>query len=103
MTLKFDRTERSFCRICNSLCGILVDMQGEQIVQVRGDPEHPASHGYTCPKGRALPQMHHDPNRLERPMIRINGSLEPTSWQHCLDDLGTRLKAIIERDGPSAV
>ena len=50
------RTVRSFCRICTAVCGILVDVAGDEVVRVRGDRDHPFSHGYTCPKGRALPQ-----------------------------------------------
>ena len=97
------RTVRSFCRICTSVCGILVDVDGDDVVRVRGDPEHPLSHGYTCAKGRALPQMHHHPDRLERPMLRVDGELQPTTWEECLDDLASRVRDIIERHGPSAV
>ena len=97
------RTVRSFCRICTSVCGILVDVVGEDVVRVRGDPDHPLSHGYTCAKGRALPQMHHHPDRLERPMMRVDGELQPTTWEECLDDLGARVRDVIERHGPSAV
>ena len=54
------RTVRSFCRVCQSVCGILVDVHddpaGERVLRVRGDRDHPVSAGYTCPKGRALPQ-----------------------------------------------
>ncbi len=96
-------TVRSFCRICTSVCGILVDVEGDQVVRVRGDHDHPFSHGYTCPKGRALPLLHHHPDRLERPQMRVDGQLHDTSWQACLDDLGTRLKDIIERHGPESV
>ena len=60
------RTVRSFCRICTSVCGILVDVAGDDVVRVRGDQDHPLSHGYTCAKGRALPQMHHHPDRIEQ-------------------------------------
>jgi anaerobic selenocysteine-containing dehydrogenase len=49
------KTVRSFCRICTSVCGILVDVEGDEVIRVRGDHDHPFSHGYTCPKGRALP------------------------------------------------
>jgi Molybdopterin oxidoreductase Fe4S4 domain len=63
------RTLRSFCRICTAVCGILVDVSGDQVVRVRGDQDHPLSHGYTCAKGRALPQMHLD--------------CSSTSWRHC--------------------
>jgi anaerobic selenocysteine-containing dehydrogenase len=96
-------TVRSFCRICTSVCGILVDVEGDQVVQVRGDHDHPFSHGYTCPKGRALPLLHHHPDRLERPQMRVDGQLQDTDWQACLDDLGTRLKDIIDRHGPESV
>jgi predicted molibdopterin-dependent oxidoreductase YjgC len=67
MSERESRTERSYCRICTSLCGILVDIEGEKVVAVRGDRDHPVTRGYLCPKGRALPRMHHDPRRLEHP------------------------------------
>jgi hypothetical protein len=31
------RTERSFCRICTAVRGILVDVSGDEVVRVRGD------------------------------------------------------------------
>ena len=83
------RTVRSFCRICTSVCGILVDVAGDEVVRVRGDHDHPLSHGYTCAKGRALPQLHHHPDRIERPMMRVDGVLTETTWETCLDDLGS--------------
>jgi anaerobic selenocysteine-containing dehydrogenase len=94
---------RSFCRICTAICGIVVEVDGDEVLKVRGDPDHPLSHGYTCPKGRALPQLHHYPDRIERPLLRIGGRLEPVSWEACLDDLGDRLRAIIDEHGPASV
>jgi anaerobic selenocysteine-containing dehydrogenase len=96
-------TVRSFCRVCTSVCGILVDVDGDQVLRVRGDQDHPFSRGYTCAKGRALPQLHHHPDRLERPQMRIDGRLEDTTWDACLDDLGARVKDIIDRHGPASV
>lgn len=97
------RTVRSFCRICTSVCGILVDLDGDDVVAVHGDRDHPFSQGYTCPKGRALPQIHHHPDRIEHPLIRVDGELRPTTWEACLDDLGERLRATIEQHGPESV
>lgn len=97
------QTVRSFCRVCTSVCGILVDVDGDEVIRVRGDKEHPFSHGYTCPKGRALPQLHHHPDRLERPRMRVDGRLRDATWDACLDDLGARLKEIIARHGPESV
>lgn len=101
------RTVRSFCRVCQSVCGILVDVGvdagGERVLRVRGDRDNPLSAGYTCPKGRALPQLHHHPDRLERPQLRVAGALQDSTWEACLDDLAERLRTIIDRDGPQAV
>lgn len=97
------RSVRSFCRVCTSVCGILVDVDGDDVIAVHGDPDHPFSQGYTCPKGRALPQIHHHPDRLEHPLIRVAGALRPTTWDACLDDLVDRLRAAIEAHGPESV
>jgi len=97
------QTVRSFCRICTSVCGILVDVEEDEIIRVHGDHDHPFSRGYTCPKGRAMGEMHHHPNRLERPQMRVNGALQEATWDACLDDLATRLRDIIDRHGPESV
>jgi anaerobic selenocysteine-containing dehydrogenase len=47
--------------------------------------------------------MHHHAERLERPMVRTGDTLVPTTWRECLDDLGARLRAIIDQHGPAAV
>jgi anaerobic selenocysteine-containing dehydrogenase len=96
-------TVRSFCRVCTSVCGILVDIDGDRVAAVHGDGDHPFSHGYTCPKGRALPQIHHHPDRLERPQMRVDGTLQDTTWVACLDDLGTKLLDTIDKHGPESV
>ena len=70
---------------------------------MRGDRDHPVSAGYTCPKGRALPQLHHHPDRLEHPQLRVDGTLRNVGWEACLDDLAARLRTIIDSHGPQAV
>jgi anaerobic selenocysteine-containing dehydrogenase len=97
------RTVRSFCRICTALCGIVVETEGDEVLKVRGDPDHPLSHGYTCAKGRALPQLHHHPDRIERPMRRRGDRLVESSWEECLDEIGDTLRTTIDRHGPASV
>ena len=90
---------RSFCRICNAMCGIVVTVAGDEVLQVRGNPEHPISRGYTCPKGRALPAFHHHPQRLDAP--RQHGAA--ASWDETLDDLAGRLATLRDEHGPDSV
>ena len=89
----------SYCRICAAACGIVVTVDGDRIVRVRGDDEHPVSRGYTCTKGRGLPAWHHGPDRLDQP--RLHGA--EVGWDELLHDLGGRLDAVIEASGPDAV
>jgi anaerobic selenocysteine-containing dehydrogenase len=90
---------RSFCRFCQASCGIVVSLDGDQVIKVEGDPEHPLSRGYTCPKGRALGAWHHHPARVDRPRI----GADDVSWDACLTDLAGRVQKIVEESGPHAV
>jgi anaerobic selenocysteine-containing dehydrogenase len=89
----------SYCRICAAACGILVDVDGDRVVAVRGDPDHPASKGYTCPKGRALGAFHHGPRRLDRPRLRGTA----VSWDDALDDLAASIESVRETRGADAI
>jgi anaerobic selenocysteine-containing dehydrogenase len=74
------------------------------VVRVSGDPEHPLSRGYVCPKGRRMAALAGDPERLDRPMLRdAKGNLVPVDWGTAIDDLGDRLAAIRERSGAYAI
>jgi anaerobic selenocysteine-containing dehydrogenase len=92
-------TRRTFCRICPVLCGLVVQVDGDRVLQVRGDPDHPVSHGYTCPKGRALPEFHHHPQRLDHPVLRGDA----VSWDTLLGDLAATVGRVVDESGPDAV
>jgi anaerobic selenocysteine-containing dehydrogenase len=93
------RTVRSYCRICQAHCGITIELDGQDVVRVAGDPEHPVSQGYTCSKGRALGVAHHDPSRLEQPELRGR----PASWDEVLADLAASFTSIVDEHGPGAI
>ena len=89
-------TKRTHCKICTAQCGLLVEVENNMITRVKGDPEHPLSKGYTCPKGRALGRLHHQPDAISQPLIRQGEKLVATDWNNCLDDIAARLQAIID-------
>ena len=45
-------------------------VEEERVVTVRGDASDPVYGGYTCIKGRQLPDRHNDPNRIVRALRR---------------------------------
>ena len=89
-------TVRSYCRVCTAQCGILVDVEDDTVVRIRGDKAHPASQGYTCPKGRALGQLHHHPQGIFQPLAKRDGAFVPAGWDETLDDIAGKLKAIVD-------
>lgn len=97
------RDVRSFCRYCEALCGVIVAVEGDRVLSVRGDAEHPISRGYTCPKGRSLPAHHHAPDRLDRPRTLRDGQSAEPGWDAVLEDLAARLRSIVTEHGPDAV
>ena len=103
MASQLVQSKHTYCRVCMVHCGLIADVIGDQIVKVNGDHDHPITHGYTCPKGRATGRIHHHPDAITRPMMRKAGVLVPVGWDEALDDIAAKLRAIIDAHGPHAV
>jgi anaerobic selenocysteine-containing dehydrogenase len=98
------RTAKTYCRICQGFCGLVATIEDGSVTQVRGDKSNPMTRGYVCFKGLRNPEFHHGPGRIIQSLRRgPGGSLEPIPAEEALDEIGGRLAAIIERDGPRAV
>ncbi|MBW2286390.1 MAG: molybdopterin-dependent oxidoreductase [Deltaproteobacteria bacterium] len=96
-------TRKSFCRFCHVFCGVEVDVEDDRVIAVRGDRENAASEGYTCPKGRAEPERIHHPDRILRPRKRDGDRWSELSPDDALDEIGAKLRAIIDEHGPESV
>jgi anaerobic selenocysteine-containing dehydrogenase len=94
----------SFCRFCHAFCPIVVTIEDGKAVKVIGDPHNPVYHGYTCKKGRALPQQHYHPERLLHSMGRTaDGTFESVPVEDAMDAIAGRLTRILDDHGPRAV
>jgi anaerobic selenocysteine-containing dehydrogenase len=97
-------TKTSTCRLCTAMCPIIVTVEDGHAVAVNGDRDAPLFEGYTCPKGRALPEMHANPRRLLHSLRRrADGTHEPTSSDEVIDEIADRLRDVVERHGPNSV
>jgi anaerobic selenocysteine-containing dehydrogenase len=98
------RTVASYCRFCHSCCPVLVDVEDGVVTKVRGDPENALYHGYSCVKGRALPEQHRHPDRLLSSLKRRpDGSYEPISSEQAIDEIAAKLSEILRAHGPLAI
>ena len=80
-----------------------VEVEGDRVTSIRGDDADPFSRGYLCPKAAALADLHHDPDRLRRPMIRDGATWREADWDEALTLVATRLRAVREDHGKDAV
>jgi assimilatory nitrate reductase catalytic subunit len=103
------RETRSTCCYCGVGCGVIIRSEGERIVDVRGDPEHPANFGRLCTKGGTLhltaaPHVTAQ-SRLLRPLQRAvrGGAASPVGWDAALGTLADRLVDVHRRHGPDAI
>ena len=101
-------TRVTFCRFCHAACPLEVDVEithgRERAIAVRGVMDDPLFEGYTCIKGRQLPDQHHAPDRLRRPLRReTEGSFTEVTSSDALDDIAARIRRIIDEHGPRAV
>jgi anaerobic selenocysteine-containing dehydrogenase len=98
------QTAKTYCRNCLAFCGLEVDVEDNKVVAVRGDRADPLSGGYTCVRGRALPEMMNNPRRLRRSMKRMpDGSFVPIEVERAMDEIAEKLAAIKQRDGADAI
>lgn len=97
------RTHYRTCNLCEAMCGIAIDLNGDEIIAIRGDENDPFSQGHICPKATALQDLYHDPNRLKRPVRRTAEGWEEISWEAAFDEVVKNLKAVQEKYGKDAV
>ena len=91
------------CPLCEAMCGVLVDVDGQRVRAVRGDPDDPFSRGYVCPKAAALADLHHDPDRIRKPLVRAGSDWREVTWDEALDRAAAGLAAVRRRHGRNAV
>ncbi len=85
------------------MCGLAIEVDGETVVSVRGDPDDVLSHGFLCPKGVALGDLQGDPDRLRQPVRRTSSGWETLPWEEALDEAAEGLDRVRREHGPDAV
>lgn len=91
------------CNLCEAMCGLRIETDGQRVTSIRGDEDDPFSRGYLCPKATALKDLHEDPDRLRTPMRREGTQWRAIGWDEALDDAARRLHAVQKAHGRDSV
>ncbi|MCX8118170.1 MAG: molybdopterin oxidoreductase family protein [Desulfobacterota bacterium] len=102
------KIRRSVCPYdCPDACGLLVEVEKERVIKVKGDPEHPFTRGTLCPKMNRYQDTVHSPLRLTHPLLRTgpkgSGQFQPVSWEEAIRRIVGRWKEIIQHEGAEAI
>ena len=93
-------------RDCYDTCSIISEFKDGRLT-VRGNPQHPVTAGFLCPKGALLPKWFHSKDRLKSPLIRTGdrGSSEfrEVSWEEAVKLVADKLRETIEHYGSESV
>ncbi len=77
-------------------CGMIVEVEGDNVIALKGDPENPDSRGFLCVRGRATPELVKNPKRLLTPLRRVGqrgeDAWEPVSWEEALSLIVNRIR-----------
>jgi anaerobic selenocysteine-containing dehydrogenase len=85
------------CPLCEACCGLELGMDGERVVSVRGYEADVSSHGFICPKGAVLGELHDDPDRLRVPLVKRDGRHVEVTWDEAFAEIERRLPPILAR------
>ncbi|OMC46965.1 molybdopterin dinucleotide-binding protein [Mycobacterium sp. IS-2888] len=89
------------------MCGLEIHVEGGptdgKVTSIRGNPDDVWSRGHICPKGVSLAALHDDPDRIRRPLIKVDGRWQEVSWDAAFRRCTELLTPVIEKYGIGAV
>ncbi|MBY2475606.1 molybdopterin-dependent oxidoreductase [Clostridioides difficile] len=76
---------------CHDCCKFNVYIKGNNIIKIEGDKNHPYTKGFICKKGLAhLDRLNHK-ERIETPMLKVNGVWKEISFDKAIEIMSEKL------------
>lgn len=92
--------KKTQCNMCGMSCGLEMEIESNQIINVRPDPDSPRSMDYCCRKGRAAKYYVHNEDRLDYPLKKVGDHFERISWEQAYKEIAEKAKKILKEHGP---
>ena len=98
-----DNEVRTVCTYCGVGCNLNVKVVDGEVKGIEAPIDAEVNRGHTCVKGRYAFQFYNHPDRLNTPLIRKNGNLEPASWEEAYETIVSKFTEIKNEFGPDAL
>jgi NADH-quinone oxidoreductase subunit G len=93
----------TICTHCADGCKTTLGVRNNEIIRGNNRDRSGINGEFLCIKGRYAADFVNSPERLQSPMLRRNGGLEPVSWSEALAAAARKLSEVKARDGKFAV
>ena len=80
-----------------------VTVEDGRATAVKGDPDHPITHGFLCGKVSNYLDRVYSGDRILHPLVRDGGELRRASWDEALDLVAAGLKRAIDTHGGESI
>ena len=104
------KTVRSVCPYCGVGCGMVLETDGNKVIKVTGDKNHPSNFGRLCTKGQTSAQALTNSGRMESAFVRSERTHDPvrrdpvkTPMAQAISYTAKRLREILDQYGPDAL
>jgi formate dehydrogenase alpha subunit len=90
---------QTICPFCGCGCSICLEAKDGRVVRVTPGKESSVYKGTLCVRGSYGCDFIHSPDRLLKPLVKINGDFEETSWEKALQLVATQFHRIKDEYG----
>lgn len=94
---------RTICSYCGVGCNLEVSVQDNKILSIEAPKDAEVNGGHTCLKGRYAWRFYDHEDRLDAPLVKIDGKLTKVSWEYAFDYIAQRLTDIKTEHGSDAI
>ena len=98
-----DRVIHRLCTMSDGACGIILTIKDDKVISIKGDPDDIRSEGYICPKSVGMRELHEDPDRLRKPVQKVDGKWVEIEWDEALKLAASKIYKTQEKYGYDAV
>ena len=93
----------TWCRQCESFCGVIAETDEQEIHSIASDPHNPVSLGALCPVAEHSVNLLSSEDRILYPQKRVGNSWVQVSWDEAIREIGAQLKTIRKQSGPESI
>jgi anaerobic selenocysteine-containing dehydrogenase len=94
----------TICRYCTLFCDLRVAVEDGRVTRVVGAKDNPVYFGYSCKKGRTLPEQHYGPTRLLHSVkLQSDGTHARIDPERMMDEVAAKLTQVLRDHGPRAI